>query len=80
MAAVFDDQIFDHVGAVAGIDADAAHVDAAGFARAQFVEFENVAALDQHDFADRTVHGAGHFGVQFQLPVLAMDRDEIAAA
>ena len=49
----------------------------AGLARAQFVEFQNVAALDQHDFAHGAVHGGGHFGVQLQLPVLAVDRNEI---
>src|SRR5438045_2973465 len=35
---VFDNQIFNHVGAVAGVDANAAHFDASGFARAKFVE------------------------------------------
>src|SRR5271169_5045232 len=49
VAAVFDDEVFDDVGAVARVDADAAHVDFAGFARAEFVEFQDVAALDQHD-------------------------------
>ena len=78
VAAVFDDEIFDHVGAAARIDADAAHIDFAGFARAEFVEFQNVAAFDQHDFADRAVHGAGHFGVQLQLPVLAVHGNEVA--
>jgi len=78
VAAVFDDQVFDNVGAVAGIDTDAADVDLAGFAGAEFVEFENVSALDQHDFADRSAHGGGHFGVQLELAVFAVNWDEIA--
>ena len=50
----------------------------AGFACAEFVEFENVSALDQHDFADGAVHGSGHFGVQLQLAVFAVNGNEIA--
>ncbi len=52
VTAVFNYQILNHVGAVAGIDADAAHIDFPGFARAEFVKFQNVAAFNQHDFAD----------------------------
>ena len=40
-----------------------------------FVELENVAAFDQHHLSDRAVHGSGHFGVQLQLAVLAVDRE-----
>src|SRR5208283_4861165 len=77
VAAVFDDEVFDHIGAVAGVDADAAHVDFAGFAGAEFVEFQNIAAFDQHDFADRAAHGTGHFGVQFELAVFAVDGNKV---
>ncbi len=42
-----------------------------------FVELENVAALDQHHIADRAVHRARHLGMQLQLPVLAVDGNEI---
>src|SRR5438552_11068920 len=78
VAAVLDDQVFDYVGAVAGIDADAADIDASGFAGAEFVEFQNVSTLDQNDFADGAVHGCRHLSVQFQLAVLAVDGNEIA--
>ena len=77
MAAVFDDEVFDHVGARAGIDADAAHVDASGLAGAVFVDFQDVSAFDQHHVADRAVHGSGQFGMQLELAVFAVDRDEI---
>ena len=49
-----------------------------GFAGAEFVEFENVAAFDEHDFADRAMHGSGQFGVQLQLAVFAVDGNEVA--
>ena len=78
MAAVFDDEVFNHIGAIAGVDADAAYVDFAGLARAELVEFENVSAFDQHDFADRSAHGASHFGMQLQLAIFTMDWDEVA--
>src|SRR5579872_7458773 len=64
VSAVFDDEIFDYVGAAAGIDADAADINASGFAGAQFVEFENVSAFDPHNFAHGAFHGSGHLGVQ----------------
>ena len=50
----------------------------AGFARAEFVELQNVAALDQHHIANRTVHGCGHLGVQLELAVFAVDGNEIS--
>ena len=49
----------------------------ARLSRAQLVEFQDVAALDHHHLADRTVHGARQLGVQLQLPVFAVDGDEI---
>src|ERR1700686_3186617 len=77
MAAVFDNNVFDYVGARARIDADAAHIDAAGLAGAKFVDFENVSSFDQHHFANRSGHGAGQLGVQLELPVFTVDRNEI---
>jgi hypothetical protein len=35
-------------------------------AGAEFVEFEDVAAFDQHDFTDRAVHGCGETGVALE--------------
>src|SRR5579885_877860 len=78
MAAVFDDQVLDHFGARAVVDADPAHVDPSHLARAQFGEFKDVATFDQDDLADRAVHGSSHFGVQLELAVLAMDGNEVA--
>src|SRR5579872_1281289 len=78
VAAVFDDEIFDHIGAVAGVDADASDIDLACFARSEFVEFKNVSALDEHDFADRSAHGSGHFGVQLELTIFSVDRNKVA--
>src|SRR5258708_1642510 len=52
VAAVFNNQILNHVGARSGIDADSANVDAPGFAGVVFVKLENVAAFDQDHFAD----------------------------
>ena len=52
VTAVFNNQIFDYIRSRAGVDADAAYVDASGFAGAEFVELENVAAFDQHHFSD----------------------------
>src|ERR1700674_468115 len=77
MAAVFDNNVFDHVSAGAGIDTDAAHIDAAGLAGAELIDFENVSSFDQHHFANRSSHGAGQLGVQLELPVFAVDGDEI---
>ena len=77
MTAIFDDEVFDHIGAVAGIDADAAYVDLSCLARSEFVELEHVATLQQHDFADGAVHSSGHFGVQLELAVLAVDGNEV---
>src|SRR5271165_4933708 len=57
VTAVFDDEVFDHVGAVARVDADAAYGYFAALAGAEFVEFQDVAALDQHDLAHRSAHG-----------------------
>src|SRR5262249_48628251 len=78
VTAIFDDQVFDYVGAVAGIDADTADVDLAGLARAQLVEFQNFSAFDQHDFTDRSGHRSSHFSVQLELAVFPVDRNEIA--
>src|SRR6202035_6141215 len=74
---VFHHQVLDHVGAGAGIDTDPPDIDPAGLACSQFVELENVAALDQNRFANRAVHGAGHFRVQLQLAILAVDGNEV---
>jgi len=46
MAAVFYDDVFDYVGARAGVDADAADVDASCLAGAVFVDFQNVSGFD----------------------------------
>src|SRR5437868_6470278 len=78
VAAVFDDQVFDYVGAVAGIDADSAHVDLHGLAGAQLVEFQDVSAFDQHYLAYRAAHGCGHLGVQLELAIFAVHRNEVA--
>src|ERR1700674_4913875 len=77
MAAVFDNNVFDHVGARAGIDADAAHIDASGLAGPEFVDFKNVSSFDQHHFANRSSHRAGQLGMQLELPIFAVDGDEI---
>src|SRR5580692_6528274 len=77
MAAILDDQIFDHIGSRSGVNAYSAHVYTACLARAQFVKLENIAALDQDYAADRTMHRARHFRMQLQLPVLAVNRNEI---
>src|SRR5579862_3693972 len=77
MPAVFNDQIFDYVSTVARVDADTADVYAAGFAGVLLVELENVSAFEQNNFAHRTVHGPGHFGMQLELPVFAMNGDKI---
>src|ERR1700689_2043277 len=42
-----------------------------------FVEFENVPALDQHYFPYRTMHRPSHLGMQLELPVFSVDRNEI---
>src|SRR5208337_562743 len=63
VTAVFDDEVFDHVGAGAGIDADAADVDASGLACAVFVDFEHVSTLNQQHAADRAMHGRGQIGM-----------------
>ncbi len=77
MTPIFDDQILDHIGPGAGVDADAANIHASRFARAQFVESENVSAFDEHDIADRATHGSGQFGVQLELAIFAVDGNEI---
>src|SRR6185369_10240988 len=77
VAAVFDNQVFDHVGPRSRVNADPADINAAGFARSQFVELENVAALDQNHVSDRPLHRCCHLRVQLQLPVLAVDGNEI---
>src|SRR5579859_1997640 len=77
MAAVFDDQILHYICARAGVDADAAHLDASGLAGAVFVDFENVSAFNQHDAAHRAVHRPSQFGMELELAIFAVDRDEI---
>ena len=77
MASVFDDQIFDHIGAIARVDADSTHIHSHGLARAEFIELENIAALDQHDLSHRSMHGGRHFGVQFELAVLPVNGNEV---
>src|SRR5208337_3970630 len=75
--AVANDEVFDHVAHGVGIDADAADSNATRLARAQFVELQYVAALDHHYFPNGAVHGARHLGVQLELPVLAVDGNEV---
>src|SRR5271170_5748547 len=77
MAAIFDDDVFHHVGARSRIDADAAYVDASGLAGAEFIDFENVSCFDEHDFANCSGHGPSQLGMQLELPEFAMDRNEI---
>src|SRR5580704_13773152 len=52
VAAVLDDDVLDHVGARAGIDADAAYIDASGLAGALLIDFEDVSTFDQHHLTD----------------------------
>jgi len=54
-----------------------ADVDPSRFAGAEFVDFQHVSTFDEHDLADGAVHGSGHFGVQLELAVLAVDGNEI---
>src|SRR5258708_1888461 len=77
MASVSDNQIFDHICARAGIDADSSHVHAPCLGGAELVDLEDVAPLDQHDFADRAVHRSRHFGMKLELAVFTMDGNEI---
>ena len=49
----------------------------ARLARAQFVEFQDVAALDHHHVADRAMHRSRHLRVQLELAVFAVNRNEI---
>src|SRR5664280_2884600 len=77
VTAIANDQILHHIAHGIGIDADAAYGNASRLARPHLVEFENVAALDHHDFSHRVVHGAGHFGVQLELAILAVDGNKV---
>src|ERR1019366_2614859 len=77
VTAIANDQVFHHVAHGVGIDADATDGNAAGLARPHLVEFQNVAALDHHHLAHRVVHGAGNFGVQLELAILAVDGNKI---
>jgi len=77
VAAIFDDQILDYIGSRAGIDANPAHVYTACLARTEFVKFQNVSALNQHHISDRAMHRARHLRVQLQLPVLAVNGNEV---
>ena len=70
--------LFDNIGVRARVDADAAYRGLAHAPRAQFVEFQNVAGLDHDDVSDRALHRARHFGMALQLPVFAVNRNEIA--
>ena len=78
MSPIFNDQVLDHVGARAGINAHPAHINAAHFPRSEFVEFQNVAAFDQHDLAHRAVHRSSHLRMQLELPVFPVHRNEVA--
>ena len=46
-------------------------------ARAQFVELQDVAALDHQHVANRAMHAPGHFGMQLELAVFAVNRNEV---
>src|SRR5581483_633895 len=78
MAPILDDQVFDYVGARARVDAYPANIDPSDLARAEFVEFQDVSALDEHDVADGTMHRRRQFRVQFQLAIFAMNGDKVA--
>ena len=80
MTAVADDQLFDHVAGGTGVNADASDRDGAGFARAELVEFQYLAALQKEDLADGSGHGGGQGGVQLELTVFAVDGDEVLRA
>ena len=77
MATVFDNEIFDYVSPRAGINAYPADVDATGFARAEFIELQNITAFDEHHISHRTMHRRRQLGVQLQLPVLAVNGNEV---
>jgi len=47
------------------------------FTRPDLIDFEYVAAFDQHHTAHGTVHGSGQFRVQLELAVFAVNGDEI---
>ena len=78
MPAVADDDLSDDVGIGAGVDQDAADRGLAHAPRAQFVELQNVAALDHDDLSDRALHAAGQFGVALELAVFAVNGDEVS--
>src|SRR6202522_390006 len=77
VATIFNNEVVDHIGARAGIDADTANIDASGLACAGLIDFENVSAFNQHHLADRSAHRPGQFGVQPELPVLAVNGNEV---
>src|SRR5205085_8431164 len=78
VAAIADDEVFDDFAQRAGIDADAADVDASAFARAQLVKLQHIAAFQHDDLADRAMHGSGQLAVALELAIFAVDRNEVA--
>jgi hypothetical protein len=74
VAAVADHHVLDHLVDGARIDADAAHGDPFAFARAQAVDFEGFAGLqDEGVFQALRAQVLGVGLVLGQLPVLAED-------
>src|SRR5579871_114922 len=71
-------QVFHHVGARAGVDANAPHGHTAGLAGAGLIEFQNIPAFEGDHLAHRALHGGGQFPVAAQLAEFAVDRNEIA--
>src|SRR6185369_381101 len=78
VAPVLDNKIFDHIGARARIDAHAANVDPSRFARAQLIEFQNIATFNKDNVSYSAMHRPGHLGMELELTVFAVDRNEIA--
>src|SRR5206468_5855277 len=77
MPPVFDYKVFNDICPGTRVDTDATNVDASGLTRSKFVEFEHVAAFNEHHAANGAVHGARQFGMQFELAVLAVNGDEV---
>ncbi len=75
MAAIADDEVFDDVGSGAGVDADAAGGDFAGFAGVVAVELEDVAIFDDEGEVDNA-EALGDFGMLFEMAEVAVDGDE----
>src|SRR5207244_853533 len=79
VAAVANDHVLHHVVHRSGIDADPAHGDPPGFARAMVVDLQNVAGFhDEALFHPGEAQVLGQPGVFGKLPELAVNRHEEA--